>query len=186
MSSRPLHASFVRPAVVLSAAFALAACSSPAPAATPVASSPVAVTSAAASPVATSPVATAQAPTAAGGGGNANVNLTFTGTAAFDAKGTKGLCKVFQVNGTPRFGFEATDADYPGLGLSFSMAELNTNVVDVKWLVNATTAYGNNPGSHIDLGADHRTITIDQDLVPFTAGGVKAGPEHVRGVISCP
>jgi hypothetical protein len=186
VSSRPSSASLVWTTMVVIAALALAACSSPTPAATPGASSPVLVTPPAASPIETSPLATTPAPTAAGGGGNANVNLTFTGTAAFDAKGTKGICKVLQVNGTPRFGFEATDADYPGLGVSYSMVELNANSVDVKWLVNATTSYGNNPGSHIDLGADHRTITIDQDLVPFTAGGVKAGPEHVRGVISCP
>ena len=150
----------------------------------PGATSPVVATPAATTTGATA-AATAPAATA-GGGGTANVNLTFTGTSVFDAKGTKGTCKVVTVNGAPHFGFEATDADYPGLGQSFSMAELNANVIDVKWVVDAKTAYGNNPASHIDLGSDHKLITIDQDLVPFTSAGVTAGPEHVKGVVSCP
>ena len=176
------------PVAALVATLAIvAACSSPGPAATPGATTPVVVTPAATGG-ATAPASTVAATTGstAGAGGTANVNLAFTGTSVFDAKGTKGTCKVLQVDGSPRFGFEATDADYPGLGQSFSMAELNPNIVDVKWVIDATHSYGNNPGSHIDLGSDHHIITIDQDLQPFTAGGVTAGPEHVKGVIICP
>jgi hypothetical protein len=161
-----------------------AACSTSGAGSTPVASSAVMAT-----PVTTGPASTAAASpaaTPAAAGGSANVNLVFTGTSAFEAKGTNGTCKVLQVDGAPHFGFEATEADYPGLGMSFSMAELTANSVDVKWVVDAKTAYGNNPASHIDLGSDHKLITIDQDLIPFTSGGVTAGPEHVKGVIGCP
>jgi hypothetical protein len=185
VSFRPSTTSLGRYAIGLAAALALGACSSAGPAVTPGATTAITVTPGATAPAATAG-ATLAAATSGAGSGTAVVNLTFTGTSVFDAKGTKGTCKVLLVNGSPRFGFEATDADYPGLGLSYSMAELNANTVDVKWAVNATTAYGNNPQSHIDLGADHRTVTIDQDLLPFAMGGVTAGPEHVRGVINCP
>jgi hypothetical protein len=185
VSFRPSKTSLGRWAIGLAAAFALGACGSAAPAVTPGATTAIVVTPAASAPAAAT-AATAPAATSAPGGGTAIVNLRFTGTSVFDAKGTKGTCKVLQLNGGPRFGFEATDVDYPGLGLSYSMAELNANAVDVKWVVNATTAYGNNPQSHIDLGADHRTVVIDQDLMPFVAGGVTAGPEHVSGTITCP
>jgi hypothetical protein len=121
-----------------------------------------------------------------GGGGTAQVDLTFTGTYSFTAKGTAGRCIVS--SGTPaRFGFVATEADYPGLGKSYSMVEGTPGYVDIKWLKDDATSWGNRMGSQIQTTPDHHGVIIDEELAPFTPqGGVAAGPEHVKGTITCP
>lgn len=138
---------------------------------------------AATSPPATSAGASVPAATTAGGG-TAMVDLTFTGTFDFAAKGTAGRCIV--VGG--HFGFEGTEADYPGLGLSFSMAELNPGYVDIKWIKDDDNNWGNDVNAKIALTADHKGVTLDQDLSPFTnmSTGESAGPEHVKGTVTCP
>lgn len=128
----------------------------------------------------------ASGPTATfGGGKSAQVDLTFTGTYAFTAKGTAGRCIVIQRTDGVAFGFEATEADYPGLGQSFSMGEFN-GLVDIKWIKDDATSWGNNPNASITLTADHHGVSMDQDLAPFTPmGGSPAGPEHVSGTVIC-
>jgi hypothetical protein len=92
------------------------------------------------------------------------------------------------------FGFEATEADYPGLGMSFSLAEgVVPGFVDIKWVIDATSAYGRpgpaGGGSDSDIveSADKHSVTIDTQLSEFKAAGSKGpGPEHVTGTISCP
>lgn len=130
---------------------------------------------------------TAAAPSAAGGG-SAAVDLTFTGTKAFTAKGSAGTCRLFKHgDGTVSFGFEATEADYPGIGQSFSMSNMSGAYVDIKWVIDATTSYGDSPKSPVVLSADHHSISVDMDLSPFTPqGGAAAGPEHVKGTVACP
>ena len=139
---------------------------------------------------ATGPSAGGKAPAATtsggGGGGTAQVDLTFTGTYSFTAKGTAGRCIVS--SGTPaRFGFEATEADYPGLGKSYSMFEGTPGYVDIKWLKDDATSWGNRMGSQIQTTPDHHGVIIDEELAPVTPqGGVAAGPEHVKGTLTCP
>lgn len=125
------------------------------------------------------------APTTAAG--TVMVDLTFTGTFNFTAKGSKGRCIIVgRSDGTTAFGFEATEADYPGLGQSYSMGELG--IVDVKWIKDEKSSWGNNPSATITVTPDHHGISIDQDLSPFTnmSTGDTAGPEHVKGTIACP
>jgi hypothetical protein len=126
------------------------------------------------------------APTKAGTVGTAQADLLFSGTRAITAKGTAGRCIVVQVGDRVSFGFEATEADYPGLGLSYSMANLNADYVDIKWLIENDIAYGNPPTGGGTLSADHHSVTIDVELAPFTSPGGTPGPEHVKGTISCP
>lgn len=129
------------------------------------------------------PGASAPAATSAGTG-TAMVDLTFTGTYAFTAKGTAGRC--LHGGGGTIFGFEATEADYPGLGQSFSMAEFN-GIVDIKWIKDDDNSWGNSPNATITLTPDHHGISVDQDLAPFgPIGGPRPGPEHVAGTITCP
>jgi hypothetical protein len=131
----------------------------------------------------TSAVATV-APTKAAGSGTAMVDLRFTGTLPISAQGTAGRCIVItRADGTVAFGFEATEADYAGLGVSFSMANLNADFVDIKWVVNGSVAYGD-PGSGITLSPDHHAVQLDVELSPFTPNA--KSPEHVKGSVSCP
>ena len=83
-----------------------------------------------------------------------------------------------RTDGTFAFSFEATEADYPGLGTSFSMANLSGDYVDVKWVVDPKTFYGNTAETSIVLSSDHHSIEIDGALAP--------GHEHVKGTVSCP
>ena len=134
-------------------------------------------------PASAAPPASAPAATTGAGTGQPAVDLTFTGTFAFTAKGTAGRC----VMAGGLFGFEGTEADYPGLGVSYSMGVFGGNV-DVKWVKDDDNSWGNNPSSTITLTPDHHGISIDQDLAPFTnmSTGKTAGPEHVKGTITCP
>ncbi|HUQ44464.1 MAG TPA: hypothetical protein VM451_08690 [Candidatus Limnocylindria bacterium] len=172
---------------ILALVATLAACAAPS-AGTPSSSTGVPIPNATSGASVAPPGATTVgATTSGGGGGTAMVDLTFTGTYAFTAKGTAGRCILFaRQDGTTAFGFEATEADYPGLGKSYSMAEFN-GFADVKWVKDDAVGYANNIDSTITLTPDHRGVSIDQDLSPFTPeGGVPAGPEHVKGTITCP
>lgn len=127
------------------------------------------------------------APTIGLGTGTAQVDLQFTGTRAITAKGTAGRCIIVHVGDRTSFGFEATEADYPGLGISYSMANLNADYVDIKWVIDADMAYGNPGTGGGSLSADHHSVTIDVDLQPFSsAAGNAPGPEHITGTITCP
>jgi hypothetical protein len=94
---------------------------------------------------------------------------------------------VKRSDGTFSFGFEATEADYPGLGTDYSMANLSADFVDIKWAVDATTAYFNAQETSIVLSADHHSVRIDGNLAPGQVGtNPPSGPEHLSGTISCP
>jgi hypothetical protein len=166
------------------ATLVVVACSAPAAGGPTAGGSTPGATNAATSGPATPGSATGAPSTAAG---TPMVDLTFTGTFNFTAKGTKGRCIVVgRSDGTTAFGFEATEADYPGLGQSYSMGEFGG--VDVKWIKDEKSSWGNNPNATITVTPDHHGISIDQDLSPFTnmSTGDKAGPEHVKGTIACP
>jgi hypothetical protein len=126
------------------------------------------------------------APTKAATGGSAQVDLQFSGTRAITAKGTAGRCTVVTVGDRVSFGFEASESDYPGLGLSYSMANLNGDFVDIKWVIENDISYGNPPTGGGTLSADHHSVTVDVELSPFTSPGGTPGPEHVKGTITCP
>ena len=87
------------------------------------------------------------------------------------------------IDGVTKFGFEASKADYPALGQSFSVVELSG--VDIKWVIDSNIAYANNLNDVIQISADHHTVTLDQDLDPLSSGGNVPGPQHVKGTITC-
>ena len=105
------------------------------------------------------------------------VDLTVTGKHPFVAKGSKGRCVV--VNN--QFGFELTGDDYPGAGLSFSVAELNPT--DIKWTFTRDEVIGNADGGILAVTPDHHSIAIDTDLTGPPDGAVVG---HVKGSITCP
>ena len=117
-------------------------------------------------------------------GDQVSVNLTFTGTKNFTAKGSKGRCG----QGT-LFNIELTESDYPGIGQSYSMAQFSAErpVVDIKWVIDAAAAYGAPLNADIRLSPDHKTVVLDVELEQFhPVGQPGPGPEHVKGVIICP
>lgn len=120
--------------------------------------------------------------------GAASVDLTLSGTVNVIAKGSAGRCILFtRPDGSVSFGFEMTDADYPGIGQSFSLANFSGTYVDVKWLVDDTTAYTDDPKAPLTLSADHHTVELHGNLVGMTpTGGSPAGPETADGRITCP
>jgi hypothetical protein len=108
------------------------------------------------------------------------VDLIFTGTYSFIAKGSAGQC----LNGP--FNFQATEADYPGFGQAFEVWNDATTGSDLKW-VGDTYAYGRAFTTVMSLSADGRTMQISGPLQPFgPAGGPLSGPESVSGSITCP
>jgi hypothetical protein len=168
----------------------VAACGGGEPTATPVQAPPTSAPStiaptAAASTVApfTAAPATILPTTAPTGTGTATVALQFTGTRVFGAFGTNGTCRLVTVDGVTKFGFEASKDDYPALGDSFSVVELDT--VTIKWVIDSNIAYANNPNDVIQISPDHHTVTLDQDLDPLSSGGSVPGPQQVKGTISC-
>lgn len=173
--------------VLLLAALAAAGCGPAAPAtpATAPTLPPTTAAPATAQPGSSSIATTA--PTKKPTSGNAQVDLQFSGTRVIFAKGTAGRCSSFpRSDGTVAFGFEATETDYPGLGQSFSIANLSGDFIDIKWVVGDKIAYGD-PGSGLTLSPDHHLVTLDVELSPFTPqGGTAPGPEHVKGTITCP
>jgi hypothetical protein len=116
------------------------------------------------------------------------VDLTFTGTTPQRAKGSAGRCFIIGKGADATFGFEATEADYPGLGISFSLGELNPGHVDLKWtLADGKSAYAFKPGATPTLSPDHHAVQLDADLQPLAASGTAMpGPEHVSGSVTCP
>lgn len=122
------------------------------------------------------------------GTGGPVVDLTFTGSQIFTAKGSAGRCiLVTRTDGTLHFGFEATEADYPGLGQSFSLANLDGTYVDIKWVINDALAYGDDPTAPVALSSDHKSVTLNGALGEFVPIGVAPShPESVTGTISCP
>lgn len=159
------------------------------PTASPATDSPA--TSAAPSAAASTPDMSPSSPAASvlppSSAGAATVELTFTGSKAFTAIGSAGRCILVSNGGTTNFAFEATEADYPGLGVSFSLAETINGLVDVKWLLDAQTAYSFPDGMFGTPSTDHHSVRLDGDLTGMAAAGVKRpGPEHVSGTVSCP
>ncbi len=118
----------------------------------------------------------------------ASVDLTLSGTVNVIAKGSKGRCVLIaRSDGSLSFGFEMTEADYPGVGQSFSLGNFSGSYVDIKWVVDDKIAYGDASASPVILSADHHSVDLDGDLSAFTPqGGSPAGPEHAKGHISCP
>jgi hypothetical protein len=115
----------------------------------------------------------------------------------FTAKGTAGRCAMGTPagGGLPIFGFEATEADYPGLGQSFSMLQFSGSnpYVDVKWVIDDNNSYGQSGPVYtagpntITLSADHHTVTLDAQLSGLAPQGKPVpGAEHVTGTIACP
>jgi hypothetical protein len=147
----------------------------------------VAATATATATAAASVAPTVGPPSAAAG---PDVNLTFTGTIAITAVGSAGHCGLIKdaTGKVVSFGFEASEADYAGLGTSFSLAELSPGYVDVKWVVDGANGYarpgpaGGGSDSDLVLSSDGHTLTLDVQLQPFGS----SGPEHVAGTITCP
>lgn len=170
-------------------AVGVAACGGATPTATVAPAAPtVAATAAPATAVASTaapitPAPPTTVPATATSSGPALVDLAFTGTRVFTASGTNGTCKLVTVDGVTKFGFEASKDDYPALGESFSVTELDT--VSIKWTLDANLAYANDPDVVIEISADHHTVTLDQDLEPLSSGGTVPGPQHVKGTITC-
>jgi hypothetical protein len=175
---------------MLAALALVAACggSTPSPTAAPATPTVVPATTAPTSAPATVLPTTPPQPTilraTAVTGTGAMVDLHFTGTRVIFAVGTNGACKLVSVDGATKFSFEATGADYPAFGESFSVAELDS--ISIKWVIDGNIAYASSPTAVIEISPDHHTVTLDQDLDPLTsAGGTIPGPQHVKGTISC-
>ena len=85
------------------------------------------------------------------------------------------------------FGFEMNEADYPGAGVSFSVAQLPGNPQgDIKWQLDAASAYLSGASGGVAVTPDFRSVAIDQELSPAAAAGApRPGPEHVKGSIVC-
>ena len=107
-----------------------------------------------------------------------SVDLVFTGSHPFVAKGSAGKC------GDPvSHWFYATEADYPGFGIGFELFFYANGDGDIKWNLDKATAYTDQfPNSAIVLSADKHSVRFDGDLAPSSG----TGPEHVSGTIVCP
>lgn len=169
---------------LLAVALGVAACGSTL---TPVSSSsataPASIVTASPSAVAPSP-STASSSTASPAGSGVSVNLTFTGTTPFTAIGSGGRCTTIKYGSNQTgLGFDASEADYPGLGASFGVDV--SDLPNIKWQLKGSTYYIGTKG--LTLSADHHTITLDTALLgAVPAGATPPGPEHVRGTIVCP
>jgi hypothetical protein len=132
-------------------------------------------------PAATPAPTVAPAPTAAPTKALPAVDLVLSGGIAVTAKGTKGQCTLGKdaAGKVIIFGFNAVEADYPGLGGGLYINEGNNGFVTTKWIPDASTGFINGPDQK-GVSADHHSITIDIDL-----GGGKA-KEHLKGTITCP
>jgi hypothetical protein len=142
-------------------------------------------------PVTAPPITPAPATTAPTGepvparSGPARVDLEFKKTRVFFANGTEGTCRLTKVNGVTRFWFDATAADYGAFGERFAVIEVD-GVVEIDWVIDPNLAYANDPNVVIKISANHRKVTINQDLLPLTsAGGFTPGPQHIKGTITC-
>jgi hypothetical protein len=117
------------------------------------------------------------------------VDLVFTGSHPFVAKGSAGQCL-----GGGFFEFIATEADYPGFGQGFEVSNDALTGPFLKWAAD-TYAYGraykvvNNVlvfTTVMSFSADGRTMQINGPLAPFTGPNGTSGPESVSGTITCP
>jgi hypothetical protein len=180
-----LNASVIlrRLTITVAIVVAVAACSSapaavPTPTATPIAATaaPVAATATPIAVTAAPSFAPTTTPTAATA--KVSVDLVFTGSKPFVAKGSAGQC------GAAGGWFVATEADYPGFGIGFELFfSPPYNIVNIKWVLDAGHAYSNQfPKSGIVLSADKHSVRFDGDLAPSSG----TGPEHVSGTITCP
>ena len=122
------------------------------------------------------------APSAAGSG--VLVDLVFSGTTPFTAKGTGGKCDPVYY-GSNKVGrvFDAGDTEFPGLGMSFG-AEVS-DLPNIKWWLHGDVYYIGTSG--LTLSADGHTITLDVGMLgAVPAGQTPPGPEHVKGTVFCP
>ena len=108
------------------------------------------------------------------------VDLVLSGDYPVIAKGTRGHCTPVKdsTGKLVSFGFDAGEADYPGLGDGLYV-DASGVYLTIKWMVNASTGllYF---GDKVGVSNDNRSITLDADL---KGGGVS---EHIGGTISCP
>jgi hypothetical protein len=180
-----LNASVIlrRLTITVAIVVAVAACSSapaavPTPTATPIAATaaPVAATATPIAVTAAPSFAPTTTPTAATA--KVSVDLVFTGSKPFVAKGSAGQC------GAHGGWFYATEADYPGFGIDFDLSFSTPVNPFIKWNLDAAGhGYSNQfPKSGIALSADKHSVRFDGDLSP----SVGTGPEHVSGTITCP
>jgi hypothetical protein len=112
------------------------------------------------------------------------VDLTFTGTLTVPAKGSAGTCQLGRhTDGSiVAFGFNATEADYPGLGQNLNFTEdVGSHRMTMKWAVAAGQAWFGYMDTGVTISTDHRSVTFDADL-PKDPNH----PEHVKGTIACP
>ncbi len=122
--------------------------------------------------------------TTAAPAGNGTVNLTFTGTLVFTAKGQGGRCD----NTAHAFSFTMTKGDFPAAGESFVLTADTATDGAIRWDFGGDRRWASS-GSHASLifSSDMRSVTIADDLVPqATASGATPGPVHVSGTIACP
>lgn len=209
----PILLSLARRTYLVVAVAALASACSPAAAPagvpTPTAAGPTSAAAATPTPTGVSTLGPSGSPTPAvsatpGGtapatskpNGAAQVDLTFTGAFPLTAKGTGGQCRLSTPSsgGLPSFGFEATEADFPGLGQSFSLLQFaGSDAVDLKWVIDGDNAYGQagpiftaGPNT-ITSSADHHSVTLDAQLSGLAPQGKPIpGAGHVTGTITCP
>jgi hypothetical protein len=119
-------------------------------------------------------------------GSSVAVDLVFSGTLAFTAKGTAGQCSLGHstADGSVLFGFIAREADYPGLGDGLSVNEnedIGGHRLILNWLSAVAPARADlAEGQGVTYSSDHKSITIDADI------GSTDKPEHLSGTISCP
>jgi uncharacterized cupin superfamily protein len=106
------------------------------------------------------------------------VDLVFSGTHSFTAKGTKGSC-----GSGGSFSFGMTEADYPGVGQSFSIARFaNGGTADIKWVIDGNGFYGSSGNASFTFSDDQKTLNLDDEL----GHPPEVGPEHVHGTVTCP
>lgn len=176
MNARP-HRRHIPVALTLFAGVALAACSS-----TPGSSTGA---SAQASVGAGGSVEATAGPSAsAASGSSVAVDLVFSGTLPFTAKGSAGQCMLgtSSADGSVVFAFSATEADYPGLGDGFYLnGDAASSKLSEKWLSSEVPSVGDLPEGSFTFSADHKSVTLDADL----PGGIDK-PEHLSGTIACP
>lgn len=135
---------------------------------------------AASGPAGASTAASAAVPSA--GTSTVSVDLVFSGVRSVVAKGSAGQCDLGKDgNGTAiNFRFGATEADYPGLGDGFFVAEDTPPYTTLKWLLDGTNAFLNMADVVGAVSADHHSVQLDNDI----EGGL--GIVHVKGTIQCP
>jgi hypothetical protein len=106
------------------------------------------------------------------------VALTFTGPVQVAVEDKTGSCGLFATGegGTSPFGFMTAVDDSAGPG--FSALELAPGLLTLTLSTTSDTFEAS--GVAGALSEDHKTITIDADLIGET------GTEHVIGTVACP